>query len=53
MMTATNWWETIFSGNLKIGINEQKTYQLEDESFLYLTTPPLQTVEMELENATV
>ncbi|WP_332649631.1 hypothetical protein [Lysinibacillus sp. 54212] len=35
MIITETWWETIFSGVLAIGINEQKVYQLEDESFLY------------------
>lgn len=35
MITTETWWEEIFSGALSIGLNEQKTYQLEDESFLY------------------
>lgn len=35
MITTETWWEDIFSGPLSIGLNEQKTYQLDDESFLY------------------
>ena len=34
-MTTKNWWDVIFDGHLKIGINEEKIQQLEDESFLY------------------
>ena len=35
MLTMETWWEDIFSGNLAIGINENKIHQLQDESFLY------------------
>lgn len=35
MIITDTWWETIFSGVLAIGINEQKMVQLEDESFLF------------------
>lgn len=35
MITTETWWEEIFSGPLSVGLNEQKTFQLEDESFLY------------------
>ena len=35
-MNGTNsWWKDIFSGDLSVGINDSKTYQLVDESFLY------------------
>lgn len=43
MITTETWWEEIFSGALAIGINEQKTYQLEDESFLYFNDHSLIT----------
>lgn len=35
MLATETWWEDIFSGALSVGLNEQKIYQLEDESFLY------------------
>lgn len=35
MIITETWWETIFSGVLAIGINENKLHQLEDESFLF------------------
>ncbi len=35
MIITETWWETIFSGVLAIGIDENKLHQLEDESFLY------------------
>ena len=40
MLTMETWWEEIFSGNLAIGLNENKIHQLQDESFLYYSNPP-------------
>lgn len=34
--TTSAWWETIFTGVLSIGINEEKIHLLENEEFLYL-----------------
>jgi hypothetical protein len=35
-MNSTNtWWKEMFSGELSVGLNDNKTYQLKDESFLY------------------
>ena len=39
MLTMETWWKDIFSGNLAIGLNENKIHQLHDESFLYYSTP--------------
>jgi len=39
MLTMETWWEEIFSGNLAIGLNENKIHQLQDESFLYYSNP--------------
>ncbi|WP_195891646.1 hypothetical protein MHH70_07710 [Metasolibacillus sp. FSL H7-0170] len=47
MIITETWWEAIFSGPLSIGINEQKLLELEDESFLYFTMPPLQQEELQ------
>lgn len=38
MMTTETWWESIFSGVLAYGINEEKLHLLQDEAFLYLST---------------
>ncbi len=37
MISTHTWWETIFSGPLSIGLNEEKLHQLADESFLFLS----------------
>ncbi|WJY28904.1 MULTISPECIES: hypothetical protein [Sporosarcina] len=35
-MTATDtWWETIFAGNLEIGLDKARMDELEEEHFLY------------------
>ena len=39
MLTLETWWKDIFSGNLAIGLNENKIHQLHDESFLYYSKP--------------
>lgn len=35
MLNANTWWKEIFSGELSVGINEQKVHQIQDESFLF------------------
>ncbi|HJF32988.1 MAG TPA: hypothetical protein K8V56_14595 [Sporosarcina psychrophila] len=35
MTTTDIWWETIFEGNLSLGINKERLGELEEESFLY------------------
>lgn len=35
MISTETWWETIFTGALSVGINEEKIHLLEDEAFLY------------------
>lgn len=40
MTTTGTWWESIFSGPLALGINEEKILLLQDEAFLYFTTKP-------------
>lgn len=35
MITTETWWESIFSGPLAHGINEEKLQLLENEEFLY------------------
>lgn len=37
MISTETWWETIFTGALSIGINEEKIHLLEDEAFLYFS----------------
>lgn len=37
MMMTETWWESIFSGALAYGINEEKLHLLQDEAFLYLS----------------
>lgn len=39
MLTIETWWTEIFAGNLAVGLNENKIHQLQDESFLYYSTP--------------
>ncbi len=39
MLTVETWWKDIFSGDLAIGLNENKVHQLHDESFLYYSDP--------------
>lgn len=41
MISTDTWWETIFSGALSIGINEEKIHLLEDEAFLYFSEDQL------------
>lgn len=40
MMMTETWWESIFSGALAHGINEEKVHLLQDEAFLYLSVAP-------------
>ena len=35
MLNPNSWWKEIFSGELSIGLNEQKVHQIHDESFLF------------------
>ena len=35
MTTTDTWWETIFEGNLAIGVNKERMSELEEEHFLY------------------
>lgn len=35
MTTTETWWETIFEGNLSLGMNKERFTELEDENFLY------------------
>lgn len=35
MTTTETWWETIFEGNLSLGINKERFDELEKEKFLY------------------
>lgn len=42
MMMTETWWESIFSGALAHGINEEKMHLLQDEAFLYLSEIPLE-----------
>lgn len=36
MVYVQAWYETIFCGNLAIGLNHEKLHALHDETFLYL-----------------
>ncbi|WP_169778072.1 hypothetical protein [Lysinibacillus contaminans] len=42
MMMTETWWESIFSGALAHGINEEKVHLLQDEAFLYLSVADLE-----------
>ena len=35
MTTTETWWETIFEGNLSLGLNKERIADLEGETFLY------------------
>ncbi|GEN84019.1 hypothetical protein SLU01_23310 [Sporosarcina luteola] len=35
MTTTETWWETIFEGNLSLGLNKERITDLDDETFLY------------------
>ncbi|QTD42506.1 hypothetical protein [Sporosarcina sp. Te-1] len=35
MTTTETWWETIFEGNLSLGLNKERIADLDDETFLY------------------
>ncbi|WP_169716139.1 hypothetical protein [Ureibacillus manganicus] len=49
MISTDTWWEQIFSGPLSVGLNEEKTHLLEDESFLFLTEEQLPHEETQTE----
>lgn len=46
MMLTETWWESIFSGALAYGINEEKLHLLEDEAFLYFSIAQLEEQKM-------
>lgn len=35
MTTTGTWWEEIFEGNLSLGINKERLFELEEENLLY------------------
>jgi hypothetical protein len=35
MTTTETWWETIFEGNLSLGLNKERITDLDNETFLY------------------
>ncbi|WP_252503781.1 hypothetical protein [Sporosarcina sp. Marseille-Q4943] len=35
MTTTDTWWETIFEGNLSLGLNKERITDLDNETFLY------------------
>lgn len=35
MPTTETWWETIFEGNLSLGLNKERVSDLDNETFLY------------------
>ncbi|WP_339249366.1 hypothetical protein NSQ43_08790 [Sporosarcina sp. FSL W8-0480] len=35
MTTTDTWWETIFEGNLSLGLNKERISDLNDENFLF------------------
>ena len=37
MTTTETWWETIFEGDLSLGINKDRFNELAEENFLYFT----------------
>lgn len=36
MIKTDTWWESLFSGDLSIGLSLERQQELEDEGFLYL-----------------
>ncbi|HWI48366.1 MAG TPA: hypothetical protein VNU45_09120 [Rummeliibacillus sp.] len=36
MLKTETWWESLFSGDLSIGISLERQKELEEEEFLYL-----------------
>lgn len=48
MITTNTWWESIFSGPLAHGINEEKLHLLENENFLYLNDEEANKEEQEI-----
>lgn len=42
MTTTETWWETIFEGNLSLGINKERFDELEKEKFLYFEEEELE-----------
>lgn len=45
MTTTETWWETIFEGNLSLGLNKERISDLNDETFLYFGEMDQQTNE--------
>ncbi|CAM3096745.1 hypothetical protein FITA111629_03225 [Filibacter tadaridae] len=35
MTTTESWYETIFEGNLSLGIDKDRLFELEEENFLF------------------
>ncbi|WP_170061496.1 hypothetical protein [Rummeliibacillus pycnus] len=36
MLKTETWWESLFSGDLSIGISLERQHELDNEEFLYL-----------------
>ena len=36
MLKTETWWESLFTGDLSVGISSERQQELEDEEFLYL-----------------
>ncbi|MGM9968495.1 MULTISPECIES: hypothetical protein [unclassified Rummeliibacillus] len=36
MLKTETWWESLFTGDLSVGISFERQQELEDEEFLYL-----------------
>lgn len=53
MISTETWWETLFTGALSIGINEEKIHLLEDEAFLYIRGDQLPQEENDKKNENV
>jgi hypothetical protein len=46
MVKTETWWEPIFSGNLSLGLNKERTNEIEEESFIYFNdTEEIETLE--------
>ncbi|MCZ2258960.1 hypothetical protein [Sporosarcina sp. G11-34] len=46
MTTTETWWETIFEGNLALGINRERFAELEEENFLYFTRDEIEDEQL-------
>jgi len=47
MTTTETWWETIFEGDLSLGINKERSAELEEENFLYFDETTSETEDLQ------